>query len=325
MAGLRGKSAWIAAGKQTAKGTAATAPKHMYPFAGGNVQPRREVERLQETDDKRDMGVTYVRSSGVEGSAEVYVRDASVDFLIAAALGAVVDSGTMPNYSHAITPASALPYLTVWRMIGDTLYEKFTDVMVSELSIRAEAGSPLVASVGLVGLTPERLTSDPTGAWAGVTLESGTVYTYNDATVTLAGGATSLVSSFEMTISNNVETQQTDSVTPYDLVPGTLEVTLGFDMIFESLNEYNRFHYGTTSGTTVSNSLATVAANFKFDKGANNEVTFDFPGIAYEEFPVEPQADGGAVTVSVRAAAQRQSGGTAMVTATVKNQKATTF
>ena len=324
MAGLRGKSAWVAFGKQSAKGTAATAAKHMYPVTEGTIEPDRVLQSLSETDDKRDQGVTYVSKEGVKGNPTIYVRDASIDLMLGAVLGTLVDSGAT-NFVHTITPASALPYMTAWRMIGDTLYEKFTDVKVSELTIRAEAGSPLTAQATLIGLTPERLAADPSGAWAGVALESGTVYTYNDATVTLAGSATSLVSSFEMTISNNVSDQQTDEVTPYDLNDGELSISLGFDLIFESLNEYNRFHYGSTSGTTASSTLANVAADFLFSKGTNNQVQFTFPGVAYEEFPVEPNADGSPVVVPVRARAQRQSGGAAMMTAVVKNQKATTF
>lgn len=323
MAGLRGKTAYLAAGKQTAKGTIATAAKHIWPFVDGSIAPTRETDSLQETDDKRDAGITYVKQTGVSGNPSVYVRDNSIDFLLASALGAVVDSGTMPNYTHTITPASALPYVTFWRMIGDTLFESFTDNMVSELVIRADAGGPLTAQATIVGLRAERLISDPAPSWVGVTSESGAVYSYNDATVTLSGGATSLVSSFELSISNNVTVQQTDDSVPYDLVPGTLTIGLSFDLIFETLAEYNAFHYGGTSGTTISPTTYTTSANFAFSKGVNNSAVFDFTSLAYEEFPVEPQPDGSPVTVSVRAEAQRNAG--ALMTATIKNQKATTF
>lgn len=325
MAGLRGKSAWLAAGKQSAKGAAAAAAKHMWPFAGGTVGPRRNFERLSETDDQRDQGAAYVTQSGVEGQPEVFVRDANIDFWLGAALGAVADGGVDPNYEHTVTPASALPYITVWRMIGDVLYEQFTDVMVNELVIRAEAGQPLRAQVGLLGLKPERLTSDPSGSWAGVSLANGPVYTYNEATVTLGGAATSLVSSFELTISNNIELQQTDDVIPYDMVPGTLEVSIAWDMIFESLDEYNSFHYGGASGTVIDHNIYETSVEFAFSKGANNEISFALDKIAYEEFPVEPQPEGGPVTVSLRASAQRPDPGDPIITAVVKNQSATTF
>jgi hypothetical protein len=113
------------------------------------------------------------------------------------------------------------------------------------------------------------------------------------------------VSSFELTLTNNTSQQQTDTIAFYDNVPGQRELTLGFQMVFETLAEYNRFHYGGTVGTTQSSSLATVAADFQFDNGANNQVKFTLPNISYEEFPVDPDPSGAPIVVDVRARAQR--------------------
>lgn len=308
--------------KQTAKGAAATVSAtlaYKMPFSGGNIAPVRETGTLAETDATRDRGVTYVASSGVEGSPEFYVRDASIGFWLFAALGADAVTGTMPNYSHAITPSNSLPYITCWRNIADTLWEQYRDCKVSTLTVSAEAGQPLTATAAIQGLQATRLTADPSTSPA-IALQSGAVYNYNNATVTLSGGATALVRSFELTIENNVTRQQTDDVVPYDVVEGVREVSLSFDLIFETLNEYNLFHYGGSAGTTISPSVYTTSAIFAFSLGANNSITFNLPSIAYEEFPVEPSAGGDPITASVRAAAQR--GGSPVVTATVANQVA---
>jgi hypothetical protein len=332
MPGLRGNTAWLMAQKQAAQGTAATvtapvnsgaagtgAGAYKFPFSGGNIGPVRDTDNLSETDANRDRGVTYVTASGVEGSPEVYVRDAGLGFLLMAALGADAPTGTTPNYTHVITPANTLPYYTFWRDIGDTLYEQFRDCKVSTLTISAEAGAPLTAALGIQGLVPSRLTADPSTAPA-ITLQSGSVYNFNEATVTLSGGATALVRSFELTIENNISRQQTDDVIPIDVIEGVREVSLSFDLIFSSLTEYNSFHYGGAAGTAVSSSVYTTSANFTFSKGANNSIAFDLPSIAYEEFPVEPDPGGDPIVASVRAVAQR--GGSPVITATVKNQVA---
>src|SRR5689334_13745211 len=101
MAGLRGNQAWLMAAKQSAKGTAATpatATTYKNPFSGGNIGPVRETDNLAETDSNRDQGTSYVTTSGVEGTPEIYVRDASIGFWLFAALGADAPTGTMPNY-----------------------------------------------------------------------------------------------------------------------------------------------------------------------------------------------------------------------------------
>jgi hypothetical protein len=323
MAGLRGNVAWLMAQKQTAKGSLATVSAtaaYKMPFTGGNIQPVRNTDQLSETDSSRDQGVTYLVSEGVEGSPEFYVRDASIGFWLWAVLGADAVTGTMPNFSHVLTPSNALPYISVWRNIGDVLWESYRDCKVSSLSISAEAGAPLTATATINGLQAARLTTDPSTAPA-VAIQSGSVYNYNNATVTLGGSVTALVRSFELTIDNNVATQQTDDVVPYDVAEGLRTVTLSFDLVFEALDEYNKFHYGGVSGTTVGTSIFTTTALFNFSLGANNSVSFNLPSIAYTEFPIEPNPGGDPIVASVSAAAQR--GASPVVTATVANQVAT--
>lgn len=321
MAGLRGNTAWLLAQKQTAKGTIATvgASAWKMPFSGGSIGPVRETDNLSETDANRDRGVTYVQQSGVEGSPEFYVRDSSIGFWLWAALGADAVTGIGPDYAHAITPAQSLPYISVWRNISDTLYESFRDCKVGSLSISAEAGNPLTATAGIQGLQAARLATspDPTNL---APIQSGTVYNYNQVAVQLGGGATSLVRSFELSIENNVQRQQTDDVVPYDVYEGQREVSLSFDLIFDSLDEYNKFHYGGAAGTAISPTVYTTSALFTFGTGANS-IAFSLPSIAYEEFPVEPDAGGDPIVASVRAVAQR--GASPVVTATVNNQVAT--
>jgi hypothetical protein len=322
MAGISGNIGWLLAQKQTVKGTPgtiATGTSYKMPLTGGGMAPTRETDNLSETDASRDRGVTYITQTGVEGSPEFYVRDASIPFWLWAALGATADTGTT-NYTHTITPANTLPYVTLWRNVGDLLWEQFLDCKVGSITISGDAGAPLTASVGVMGRQATRLTTTPDTATP-IAVQAGPVYTFNDATVTVGGSGTALVSSFELSVENNISLQQTDDSIPYDVVEGTREISLSFDMIFESLAEYNKFHYGGAAGTTQANSLFTTSAVFTFGKGVNNEISFNLPSIAYEEFPVDIDPGGDPIVVSVAAAAQR--GGT-ILTATVKNQVATT-
>jgi hypothetical protein len=310
------------AAKQSAKGaaaTVATGTTFKNPFSGGSIAPVREFDNLAETDSNRDRGVSFTTTSGVEGSPEFYVRDASLGLWLLGALGADAVTGST-NFTHTITPANTLPYMTMWRNVANTLYEQYRDCKISTLVIGASAGQPLTATATVQGLQASRLASDPSASPA-IPLASQYVYNYNDATVTLGGGATALVSSFELTIENNVTRQQTDDFTPYDVVEGTREIDLTFDLIFEDLTEYNKFHYGGVSGTSISASIYTTTADFQFDNGANNQVKFSLPSIAYQELPVDPDPGGAPITTSIRAVAQR--GASPVITAVVKNQVST--
>lgn len=428
MAGIPGNQASLALAKQTAgRAAGVTAYTDRLPFSGGNIQPSRNIDQLSETDSSRDQGVSFLTSFGVEGSPEVYVRDANIHHILEAALGTIADAGAGP-YTHTVTPAATLPYYSMYRELGTVLYEQFTDCKVSELTISADAGQPLKAAMTVMGRDGQRLTSapsnvseqqtltgsgaatggtfrlayqgvytptivynetaaniatalnalapvtaaggtftaaggpmftgavtltgatgfanrglapifvDPSGLTGGTTptiaqattvqgatalpaISSGAVYNFNEATVTLAGGIVATVSNFELTITNNCSVQQTDDAKPYDVVEGLREVTLGFRMIFTDATEYSRFHYGGTTGVDPSGALPTTTANFRFSKGASNNITFDLPSIAYSDFPVEPAPGGDTVTVDVKSIAQR--GGSPVVTATVVNGVAT--
>jgi len=322
MAGLRGNEAWFMFAKQASKGTlatVATATTHRVPFSGGNIGPVRETDTFAETDASRDQGFPFVTTSGVEGSPETGVRDASIGGILLGVLGTDVVTGTMPNYIHTLTPANTLPYFSFWKGLSSTLYESYRDCQISSVTIGADAGGVLTAALGIQGIVPVRLTTDPSVTPA-IPMATGALYNFNEATVTLGGGATSLIRSFELTIENNVSRQQTDDVVPYDVVPGVREVSLSFDMIFETLDEYNKFHYGGAAGTAISNTIFQTSAIFSFSKGANNEVSFNLPQIAYTELSPEPDPGGDPIVVSVAASAVR--GGSPVVTATVKNQVA---
>lgn len=318
MAGLRGNQAYLVLAKQTGKGVAPTAWEDKYFFSGGSIGPTRSQGQLAETDNTRDAGDYYTEETAVEGNPEVYSRDASLHHILEYVLGSRSKVTTTGNTVHTITGSSAIPYITAGRMIGATLYEQFNDLKVSEVTISAGTHEPLTAALTVMGRSSVRQAAEWAAGMAPPAASSIEPLNFNDATVTLGGGATSLVSSFEVTVANSVKLQATDDSIPFDVVEGVRTVTLGFDMIFENLKEYNKFHYGSESGTTQSSQIFTTTAAFDFAKGANNGATFTFPKIAYQEFPVEPDPGGDPITVSVKAAAQRHASG--FVTAEVRNQ-----
>lgn len=316
MAGLKGNQAYVGYAKQTAKSVIPTTPEFVSPYVGGAAMPTRDTDVLAETDTTRNAGNTFVQQTAASGSPEIAVRDANIHRLLELALGTRVTTGTT-DFTHTLTPASVLPYATFYAALGATLYEEHQDAKVNELTISADTGQPLTATVDFLGRKSVRKATE----WAALpALATGALYNFNEATVTLGGGATSLIGSFELTISNNVSLQQTDDSVPYDVVEGLFEVTLGFSLIFETLDEYNKFHYGAAGGTTQSSNIFTTSSVFTFSKGVANEISFTLPNIAYEEFPVEPDAGGDPVVVDVRARAQRS--GSPFVTAVVKNQAA---
>jgi len=318
MAGLRGNQAYLVAAKQASKGTPVTKWQDTYFFtSNSSISPTKTIGQLSETDSNRQAGNNYVQQTAVEGSPQVYVRDPSAHHFLEYVLGGVANSGSAGEYKHILTPAATIPYVTFGRGLGATLYEQFNDCMVSDLTIQAGTASPLTAQATIMGLSAKRQTEEWKTESAPPAASTAAPYNFNEALVKIGGTETRLVSSFNMTISNNVTLQQTDDSIPYDLVPGTFQVTMGFDMIFEDLKEYNKFHYGGEAGTEQKNEIFTTTALFEFKKEAKKYVKFEFPQLAYQTFPVDPDPGGSPIVVSVTAAAQR--GASPFVTAEVMN------
>jgi hypothetical protein len=424
MAGISGNQAYVGVGVQVAgKGVSADIA-FKNPFTGGNFQPVKAMEHLSETDSNRDQGVTYVQKLSSAGAPEMYVRDDSLVAYAVGVLGEIDTDDNNPNYVHEITPGNSLPYLTLYRNVGPDLFEKAIDCVVNSLTIKAEAGQPLKVTANIMGGNMVLDDEDPDDT---LDITAAAPYYYMEGAITLGGGATSLVKSFEVTVENNVVEQLTDDYVPYDHAPGKREVSVSFDMIFEDLSQYNKFHYGAAVDNAVAASYTTAlagsnndliftaqtpgtggnsitiryvdpsandqvlsvgvvgnaitvnlatggggaitttandiiaeieesvaasalvsvtqagalgsgvvtalavqnlangantgstlvypqeqttdifedSASFVFTKGADNSITFDFPRLAYEEFPIEPNPAGDPIVVSARATAQR--------------------
>jgi hypothetical protein len=322
MAGLPSNNAWLAVTKQAAKGTPPATAQYKMPFTSGSAAPERVIDHLAETDNNVDQGIAYVSRFGAAGNPGVYARVPEAGLLLLGSHGTDTPSGAGP-YLHVLTLASALPYLTFWRMQGGVIWERLNDCQISSQTIKCGAGEPLVIESNFIGRDGLRLAADPAAA---VNFSTNAPLSFNDATVTVgSAGAVSTVSSFELTIDNALTQQQTDAAIVYDLArSGPRTISLSYDMIFENKDDYTAFHTGTTTGTTQSTTVyksPSTIFNFAFD--ATNAIKFDLgANFAWEEFPLEPDSSGAPLVVAVRGTMQRPASGSGLTT-TVTNSVAT--
>lgn len=321
MAGLRGNQAFWVAAKQSGKGVEPTKWQDTYLFTDGNLSPSLQSDQLAETDSSRNAGDFFVTQTGSEGNPAAYVRTASIQHLLEYALGSAAHEGSAEaGYTHKVSSAAALPYITLGKGQGGTLFEQFNDCKVDELAFSWATGQPGTVSASIMGRSAVRKTEEWKEELAPPATSTLPPLNFNNATVKIGGAETRLVSSFELTISNNLTVQQTDDSIPFDIVEGPLAVTLGFDYIVEDLKEYNKFHYGGEAGTTQKPEIYTTEdLTFEFaGTNAKNSLKFVIPKTAYTEFPIEPDAGGAPTTAAVRGAAQRDAEG--FLQATVLNE-----
>src|SRR4051812_10768320 len=100
MSGISSRSGTWAMAKQSAKGTAASAPTVKMFFAGApTIMPVKNRADYSLTDSTRDRQGSYTSMLAVQGNVPLYLNPDAAAFIFAASLGAVADTGSDPNYS----------------------------------------------------------------------------------------------------------------------------------------------------------------------------------------------------------------------------------
>lgn len=322
MSGISARIGNVAIGVQASKGTPAATPEKRFFLAGaGSLAPLKERARLAMTDSGRDLGAGFTSRLGVEGEVPIYLHPSGAASLFKWALGSNADGGADPNYTHTATPADDLPWLTVWRNVGDQILEKFTDCKLNTLRIEGAAGQALAVTLGIVGISYEFLASDPVLAAL-----ADQPYLFPEAAglIQLDAAAQAMHQvSFE--INNNLSVYQADDYKPADIDPGGREVGLSFAQRFTGATagvDYREFYYASDVGTTMDPAVGTHAFEVIWRRNVNLEVEIALPEVTYAAIPVNADPAGDPIEVEVACAVEKPAAAD-IVTVTTKDQTAT--
>jgi hypothetical protein len=310
--------------RQTAKGSAAASPTFGLPTRGGGllvVEVEQDPDPLTWRDTYRtpyEADRKAVRP-GMSLATRAYLR--ALGLLLYGALGQISSSGTT-DYTHTITQASSLPYLTAWTLLG-TERAKVVDCKVDELAISWDGRGLLDVDVTLLGLT----SSFGESAFTAATDEStGERLSPVGSTLKVdVGSATPVVAPVragEFRIRNNLtRLELASSVLPADVVEGASEVTCNLTLVPDDLGDWREFLTGTASGTSATAAPIYGSVDLLFQIAANKSLQIVIPRCAFTVSFPEGDTGGGPVELSLEGTALRQASAGA-VTATLKNQVA---
>lgn len=322
MAGISSAIGYIGAAKQTIKGTAIANPANKWPLAARpSLRPVKTRQRYTATDTGRDLGPAYTSQMLVQGDFQVYCEPQSIASLLYYALGANADSGTTPNYTHTLTPANDLPWVTFFRMVGAVVFEQFIDCKVTSLRIEGSAGNALLVTISVIGIQSTFSAADFTGT---IIQPSGYLYPEGFGTLKLDTVAQP-IQDFALEINNNLSPFQADNYTLQDVDPGKREITLSFTMRLTgaiAAPDYRAFFYGSDVGTVLSPVVAMHAFDFTFTRVAvNTLLQILAPQVEYASVPIDADPGGAPIEVAVSGTVERPAGGT-ILTAIAKDQNA---
>lgn len=321
---------------QAAKGTAASAGQHRTYLTGGGFGPLREINDVEETSASRLRSTAFVGQVSVEGEPVMAVRPKMIGLLLYAAMGAKAVSGASDPYTHTFTLANTQPWMTVFRMLGGMLFERFTDVKVASLVFESGSGGILQVTATLLGLTPQSKTT----AEVTVQPETSEPFLHMDARSQLSfeGTPASRISQNRITIATGAEAQYGDSIIGDDVSEGMHEITIETEQFVSDFALWNRYHYGSASPADNAPATPTVielgggGLDIKYTKrqasgaAATPERSLQFTASRVqisEMAAIEPNTDGSPLARNVTYKVYQPAAGGSGLTAVLKNDQAT--
>lgn len=289
-----------------------------------------------EIGGSRDIPDAALGPISFAGEYSMYLRPESAAFFMKSALGSAASAGAAASgYTHTITPADTLPWVSVEENIGGTTtaYENFryTDAKVNTFHMEADAGGYLTGTAGLLALT-QLADTTPTALgvqrWDESPLLVGTniLVTYN--------GLTLPAKSFSFDVNNNIEDDdfRLGSLTLGDAIEKRRDVTMGVTIRPQDSALWKQAVYGLSSasapvgGGAVKNQVVITITSYEDIPGATAgikyTITITVPKAALVPFNLDPSGDD-AIEHDIEIRALRPLIATAILTATVKNSYAT--
>lgn len=315
-------------GKQTAKGTANTAPTSRPIMVGGDFSIARD-DGEENYSDLTKYGARTDWVNSLLGTAEPVLEATPTElahllwlFHGAETVSAVTGPPTASR--RRFTPAAGLGhYFTSMLRVGATTIRRhtFADCIVTRVAMEASSANKAMR------VTPRVLSLDPAAIYTAdpaATLPTERPFLFTDAAVGSPAGATTDgqitvdgttfrgVTQFSLTIDDAWEPVYGDDARPYDFVQGNPSVAVACTLLCDSNGyaQWNRLVYGTASPAAGTKPLRGIPALGSFrgllrqrdNAGAYNGRAFDatVPGVkwAIPDAP-GPNPDGGTVEVAL--------------------------
>lgn len=261
---IRSTEGYLGFGKQDGHGTAVPPTEFIYLSGAESIEITQDYEQYHEQTGERFPTVTLKKTHKHDGGFPMFCRPDISGFLTAMFLGADTMGGTATPYSHVLTVADTIPWMTVEREVGDAdvdgLLERIADCKFDTLTISAEVGEPVIMEMSFLGTRGVVETSPATATPHDVQ----TPFIFSNGAFTLTDGETTEVTAFSVAMSNNLAGDIFSSeITREDILEGDFTIDLTFTLKFVDTDHYKNVYYGGTDGTTPQTDL--YSGNFVVD------------------------------------------------------------
>jgi len=321
---------YLGAAKETPQGTP-VAPAKFFKFLRESFVASQDFGHYRDPNN-RDITFTLKEKFGYAGSFQTFLYSDEGAALLTWALGADAVSGASDPWTHTITLADNLPYLTVEAGFFEDLtasptisglIDRVTDCKIGSLQIDAETGKPVLLTADLVGVTSVKQATPATVTYADALANGPAVFHQGVFTITGPSDAATLqgqVQKFSMKCNQNLQPVFANGLVAIGIVEQAREFEFNMSVVFSGPSIYQLAYYGTASGTVPSATLGTGTFDALFTVQAAPLHTFDLNMAALTftvvKLEINPDAQ---VAVAEIVAKPRKSGATLPLEVIVKN------
>jgi len=321
---------------QTAKGTPSASGIERSFLMGGGVDPNETINDVEESSSTRLRSISYKARAEIGGSPQMAVRPNMIGLLLYAAMGAKSVSGASDPWTHTFTLAPTQPYISIFRMLGGVLFERFSDCKIGALNFESTASGILTVTAEIVGaIGAFKTTQDVV-----VAAEATEPFLHTDVKgqIVFEGSAISRVSAMRINLGTGVQGTQGDALTSDAVEEGMQEIVVETEQIITDWALWNRFHYGSATpadNAAITPTVVTLGApgiSIIYSKRQANgtdatparSLTFTATSVQVAAIePTEANADGSPLQRTVRYKIYQPSGGASGLTAVLKNGRST--
>lgn len=305
--------------KQTDKTTVATVATFGFGLRSGRVIAAEIQEEPEEVTSDNVMNPGANRLAilpGMQYTTRGYPK--TLGLLLYGALGGISSSGAGP-YTHVITPADDVPYLTGFGRNGAEYY-KLHAAKVDQLSLKWDGPGPIEVDARLMGLDLSFLagaftvTNDEVDSGGKMRSAGGTFKVDIDSAVPL----TAPVRAGQVNIRNNIEAViLADSIKPSEVFRGVLETDVSLTLKPDDLLRWREIITGSAAGATISDVPIYGSYEVKFVLDANTDLIIAATRVAWlADFPeADPKGQSQDLVITGRAFKPAGAG----LTATLRN------
>jgi hypothetical protein len=248
MTGFRSSNGYIGLEWQSVQGTAKTPTTFIPISAEEGIEQVQELLEVRDMTGDRELGSIHKVQHKPGGSFQTYARPSIGAELLTYVLGEESVSGSAAPYTHTITRADSIPYITVERKLDNI--ERFVGCKINQIVISGNTGQPVLMDTTFMASDSVIMPSAATASY-----ETNEPFFFHDGVYTLDSGAIVTISAFTITINNNLEQIFTTGYKPNNLMEGPFDLEVTMRLKFASSDTlYPKVLFG--SATALVDTLA---------------------------------------------------------------------